>query len=113
MPSRSLNRERFGTALSTLLAVLCLVGCNRSPPSPVDLSKTPWLDPNVQREGLKNQDFRVRGLSAFHLGNMGASAIEAVSELEKLAKDDPHPKVRENAVEALTKIRGATQPLSR
>jgi hypothetical protein len=38
---------------------------------------------------------------------MGATAIDAVPQLEKLAQGDPQPKVRENAREALERIRAA------
>jgi HEAT repeat protein len=59
-------------------------------------------------EALKNQDFRIRGLAAFHLGNLGAKATDALPELERLAKDDPNSKVRDNAQMAIQKIRAAT-----
>jgi HEAT repeat protein len=62
----------------------------------------------MQIEGLKNGDFRIRGLSAFNLGNMGVKAGNALPVLEKLAKDDPNPKVRENAQQAVDKIRSAS-----
>jgi hypothetical protein len=88
--------------------LLCFAGCDKTPPPPADLSKTPWLDPKAQMEGLKNQDFRIRGLSAFNLGNMGAKAADAIPALEKLAQDDANEKVRENAREAVDKIRAAT-----
>jgi HEAT repeat protein len=65
------------------------------------------LDPKVQTESLKSNDYRVRGLAAHHLGNIGADAAEAVPHLEKLAKDDPEAKVRQNAAKALQKIRAA------
>lgn len=90
------------------LVVAVVAGCGESAAPPADLSKTPWLDPQAQIEGLKSSDYRVRGLSAFHLGNLGAAAIGAVPELERLAKDDANEKVRENAAEALEKIRAAT-----
>ena len=64
-------------------------------------------DPQSQIEGLKNSDVRIRGISAFNLGNMGAKAADAIPVLEKLAKDDANPKVRENARLALEKIRAA------
>jgi HEAT repeat protein len=59
-------------------------------------------------QGLKNEDFRIRGLSAFNLGNMGEKAAGAILELEQLAKADPNAKVRQNAAEAANKIRAAT-----
>jgi hypothetical protein len=93
--------------LPLLLAFAIVGGCDNAPPPVVDPAKTPWLDPESQIEGLKNSDFRIRGLSAFNLGNMGPRAAGAIPELERLAKDDPKEKVRENAAEALEKIRAA------
>jgi HEAT repeats len=92
-----------------LLAVLgSVAGCEKAPPAVIDPSKTPWLDPTTQLEGLKNEDFRIRGLSAFNLGNLGAKAADAIPQLEKLATNDPNPKVRQNAAEAIDKIQAAT-----
>jgi HEAT repeat protein len=91
-----------------LLGVGALAGFEKAPPTPADLAKAPWLDPKVQMEGLTDGDMKIRGLSAFNLGNQGAAAAAAIPELEKLAKDDPEAKVRENAVKALEKIRSAT-----
>jgi hypothetical protein len=91
-----------------LFLALPIAGCEKARPPVTDPAKAPWLFPNEQMEGLKNSDFRIRGLSAFNLGNMGAKAADAVPALEKLAKDDPDPKVRENAQEAFTKIRSAS-----
>ena len=88
-----------------LLYVGTVLGCEKSPHPVTDLSKAPWLDPKVQSEGLKDGDFRIRALSAFNLGNIGASSAAAIPALEKLAKDDPNPKVREQAGGALEKIR--------
>jgi hypothetical protein len=88
--------------------LLTVGGCKNEPPATVDPAKAPWLDPKAQMEGLKSPDFKIRGLSAFHLGNMGARAAEAIPELEKLAQDDAHGKVRDNAREALEKIRAAS-----
>lgn len=93
------------------LVVAIVAGCGESAPPAADLSKTPWLDPQAQIEGLRSSDFRVRGLSAFNLGNLGAAAVAAVPELERLAKNDANEKVRENAAEALERIRAATGKL--
>lgn len=90
------------------LVVAIVAGCGESAPPPTDLSEAPWLNPQAQIEGLKSSDYRVRGLSAFHLGNLGAAAVTAVPELERLAKHDANEKVRENAADALEKIRAAT-----
>jgi hypothetical protein len=89
-----------------LIAAASVLGCQKDAP-PIDLSKAPWLDPKAQMEGLKNSDFRIRGISAFNLGNIGAKAAEALPELERIAGNDPEPKVRENAREAIEKIKAA------
>jgi hypothetical protein len=90
------------------LFVLTLVcGCGDSPQAPADLSKAPWLDPLVQIEGLKSSDARIRGASVRNLGHIGAAAADAIPQLEKLAKDDPEPKIRDSASKAVEKIRSA------
>jgi hypothetical protein len=92
-----------------VISIAPLAGCGKAPPPVTDPAKAPWLlDANMQMNGLKNRDFRIRGLSAFNLGNMGSRAAEAIPLLEKLAKDDPNPKVREKAREALEKIQPAS-----
>ena len=73
-----------------------------------DPSKTPWLDPQAKIKALKKSDQRVRGLAAAQLGEMGAKAADALPELERLAKDDPEPNVRERAKVSIDKIRAAT-----
>ena len=96
--------------LGGFLALLVLgvsAGCEHAPPTAADLSKSPWLDPNVQIEGLNNSDKVIRGVSAYNLGNIGAPAADAVPRLEQLAKDDPELQVRENAAKAVEKIRAA------
>jgi HEAT repeat protein len=93
-----------------LLTSAMLAGCGDAPATAPDLAKTPWLDPKLQIQGLTHEDFRIRGLAAHHLGNIGASAADAVPMLEKLARDDPDAKVRENAAKALEKIRAAQGP---
>jgi hypothetical protein len=103
-------RSEIEVLATSMLVVflISLAGCDTSPPPTTDLTKTPWLDPKAQIEALKNQDFRIRGLAAFHLGNLGAKAADALPELERLAKDDPNSKVRDNAQMAVQKIRAAT-----
>lgn len=93
-----------------LLAVfVAMLGCEQAPPPPTDPAKAPWLlDPQSQIDSLKDRDERIRGIAAFNLGNMGALAAEAIDDLEKIAKDDPNPKVRARASEAIEKIRAAT-----
>jgi len=97
------------TASALLLLSVLACGCGKSTPPASDPASAPWLlDPQSQIKGLKDSDYRVRGLAAFNLGNMGSKAAEAAPLLEKLARDDPQEKVRENAREALEKIRGAS-----
>jgi hypothetical protein len=93
-----------------LFAISILVGCGKSPPPVTDPAKAPWLlDPNSQIKLLKESQHRVRGIAAYNLGNMGAKAIDALPELERLAKNDPEPIVRARAKEAIDKIRSATE----
>ncbi len=100
---------RVATTL-LLVAIPWVTGCEKAPPQPTDPAKAPWLlDPQSQINGLTNEDRRIRGLSAFNLGNMGAMAADALPELERLATEDPEPKVRQRASEAVTKIRAASQ----
>jgi hypothetical protein len=94
-------------AMVLLLTHLAVCGCKKPAPPP-DLSKAPWLDPKVQLESLKSDDFRIRGVAAYNLGNIGANAADALPELERLAKDDANEKVRQRAQEAVDKIRAAT-----
>jgi hypothetical protein len=98
--------ERAALAMILFLAVLS-IGCDNGPPQVIDPTKTPWLDPKTQIESLKDSNFKIRGLAAFNLGNMGERAVDAIPELERLAQSDPNPKVRENAAAALEKIRAA------
>jgi hypothetical protein len=97
-----------GGAEAALFAALA-VGCTKAPPAPADLSKTPWLDPTVQMEGLESSNARIRGASVLNLGNLGAAAADAIPQLEKLANDDPEPKIRAHALEALEKIRSSME----
>ena len=98
--------SKRAAAMILVVAVASGIGCQKQAPQ-ADLANAPWLDTKAQMEGLKNSDFRIRGISAFNLGNMGANAAEALPELERLAASDPEPKVRENAREALGKIKAA------
>ena len=102
---------RFRAAILTLFAVVALFsGCKQSQQPVTDAAKAPWLlDPQSQIKSLKDGNFRIRGIAAFNLGNMGAKAAEAVPALDRLAHEDPNDKVRENAREAVEKIRAAKQ----
>ena len=100
---------RYKFICMLLVMVGASAGCEKALPPPTDPAKAPWLlDPQSQIDSLKDGNFRIRGIAAFNLGNMGALAADTVDELEQIAKDDPHPKVRQNASEALDKIRAAT-----
>ena len=90
------------------LALVIIVGCEKSPPPVTDLSKAPWLDPKVQAEGLKSSDMRLRGIAAINLGKIGAPAADAIPALEQLAANDPEQKVRDLSKEAIEKIRAAS-----
>jgi hypothetical protein len=105
-----MSRRHFGRLAGgvLLVGVGFVGGCDKTPPLSTDPELTPWLFPEKHIEGLKNTEWMVRGLAAHHLGNMGAKAEAAIPELERLAKEDPVPKVRENAAAALEKIRKAT-----
>jgi hypothetical protein len=105
-----MSRRHFGRLAGgvLLVGVGFVGGCEKTPPPSTDPEKAPWLFPEKQIENLKNTDKVVRSLAAHHLGNMGAKAEAAIPELERLAKEDPDPKVRENAAAALEKIRKAT-----
>lgn len=105
---RCLLLHRLAVLSILILPLVSQAGCEKAPPPVTDPAVAPWLlDPKSQIDTLKNSDRRIRGIAAFNLGNMGAKATEAIPALEKLAKDDPDPKVRENATEALDKIRSA------
>jgi hypothetical protein len=101
---RALKRAVSAMILS---AACASIGCDKGPPQEIDPNKTPWLDPQTQIESLKDSNFKIRGLAAFNLGNMGERAADAIPELERLAENDSNPKVRENAAAALEKIRAA------
>jgi hypothetical protein len=109
-------RKPTGISVASLIALIgaTILSCEKAPPPVTDPANAPWLlDPNSQIEGLKNSDFRIRGLSAFNLGNMGAKAVDAIGPLEEIARNDPNPKVRKNAQEAIDKIRSASDKSSK
>jgi hypothetical protein len=91
------------------LLILAAAGCEKTPTTAEPtLETTPWLFPGPQIEQLTASDFKARAVAARSLGIMGAKAEAAIPALEKLVKEDKHPKVREVAAEALKKIRQAT-----
>jgi HEAT repeat protein len=95
-------------ATAFLLAAGCIAGCAKSEPVPADLSKTPWLDPRAQINSLKQSDPRIRSGAARNLGEMGPKAVDALPELDRLAREDPAENVRKRAREAVEKIRAVT-----
>jgi hypothetical protein len=106
--ARGLDARFLRAASAVALAAAFVAGCEQQAPAPVDPAKAPWLyDPKSQIDGLASRDMRLRAVSAYNLGNMGALAAEAAPQLEKLAQDDPEPKVRDQARQALEKIRAA------
>lgn len=54
---------------------------------------------------LADRDHTVRMMAAFNIGLMGAPATGAMQLLEELAETDPDPKVREQALRSLNKLR--------
>jgi hypothetical protein len=103
-----MDRAHFIRRTVAFPLLVAAVGCSEAePPPPADLSKAPWLDPVEQAKGLNDADMRIRGLSAVNLGNIGGAAEGALPELEKLAKNDPEPNVRESALKAIEKIKAA------
>ena len=110
LPSFLVIRRRhfwYSTAAVLLLAFISASGCEKSVPTETAPPGTPWLDPTSQIKSLKDGSYRVRGLAALNLGNMGAKASDAIPDLEKLSREDPNEKVRENARQAVEKIRAA------
>ena len=110
-PANTFYRRRFIRVAAAVLGLTVVVsfGCNKTPPPVTDPAMAPWLDPKAQLKGLKDGEYRIRGLSAFHLGNMGAKSAAALPELERIARDDPNEKVRQLAKDAVAKIRAASQ----
>jgi hypothetical protein len=86
-----------------------VLGCEKAAPPVTDPVTAPWLfDPKSQIGLLTNSESLIRGQAATNLGNMGAAAAEALPALEKVAKNDADPEVREKARAAAEKIRAAT-----
>src|SRR6478752_9564880 len=93
--------SRLTAATVMLFVALALSsGCKQSQPPVTDPAKAPWLlDPDSQIKNLSDGNFKIRGLAAFNLGNMGGKAASALPALERLSHDDPNEKVRDNARE--------------
>ena len=83
-----------------------VAGCGDRTTATPTPEKTPWLFPDKQIELLKSSDDRAKTLAARNLGNIGAGAVAAIPELEKLS-NAKNPKLRKSVHEALEKIRAA------
>jgi HEAT repeat protein len=54
---------------------------------------------------MEDRDHTVRLMAVFNMGQMGSHALNALPKIEDLAESDPDPKVREQAVKTLNKLR--------
>jgi hypothetical protein len=60
---------------------------------------------------LEDRDGTVRLLSAFNIGQMGEPAMRALDMLEDISERDPEPKVRDQALKTLNKLRARLEPV--
>jgi HEAT repeat protein len=60
---------------------------------------------------LEDRDSTVRLLAAFNVGQMGEVAMRALDALEDMSERDPEPKVRDQAVKTLNKLRARLEPV--
>jgi hypothetical protein len=60
---------------------------------------------------LEDRDSTVRLLAAFNIGQMGEVAMRALDALEDKAEHDPEPKVRDQALKTLNKLRARLEPV--
>ena len=60
---------------------------------------------------LEDRDSTVRLLAAFNIGQMGEPAMRALDALEDMSERDPEPKVRDQAVKTLNKLRARLEPV--
>lgn len=79
------------------------LGCGDDSVKPAQEEEVQWKDPAKQIELLEAKEPLVRRMAAGNLGRMGADAKDAIPALEKL-KDDPDPKVQEDAKKAIELI---------
>ena len=54
---------------------------------------------------LEDRDSTVRLMATFNIGQMGEPAMKALDALEDLSERDPEPKVRDQALKTLNKLR--------
>ncbi len=59
---------------------------------------------------LEDRDSTVRLLATFNIGQMGEPAMKALDALEDLTERDPEPKVRDQALKTLNKLRARLEP---
>jgi hypothetical protein len=60
---------------------------------------------------LEDRDGTVRLLAAFNVGQMGEVAMRALDALEDVSERDPEPKVRDQALKTLNKLRARLEPV--
>ena len=60
---------------------------------------------------LEDRDSTVRLIATFNVGQMGEPAMRALDPLEDLSERDPEPKVRDQAVKTLNKLRARLEPV--
>jgi HEAT repeat protein len=60
---------------------------------------------------LDDRDSTVRLLAAFNIGQMGEVAMRALDALEDVSERDPEPKVRDQAVKTVNKLRARLEPV--
>lgn len=60
---------------------------------------------------LEDRDSTVRLIAAFNIGQMGEPAMKALDTLEDVSERDPEPKVRDQAMKTLNKLRARLEPV--
>jgi hypothetical protein len=60
---------------------------------------------------LEDRDGTVRLLAAFNIGQMGEPAMRGLDALEDISERDPEPKVRDQALKTLNKLRARLEPV--
>jgi hypothetical protein len=60
---------------------------------------------------LEDRDSTVRLIAAFNVGQMGEVAMRALDALEDMSERDPEPKVRDQALKTLNKLRARLEPV--
>src|SRR5262245_26502289 len=60
---------------------------------------------------LEDRDSTVRLMATFNIGQMGEVAMKALDRLEDVSEADPEPKVRDQALKTLNKLRARLEPV--